>query len=137
MPRFWEKIEQTEGAVTLIVRSPLKGPGDKYQENITVAASILKEKIPLDAVYDFNKAAILQAIPGDKFDITEGEIFAGMEAGKFLSFTNSINGLTIKIQSAIWVKDTKVYTISCSGETKSFLVYGPIFKKVMNSLRIK
>ncbi|MBL7130239.1 MAG: hypothetical protein ISS45_02335 [Candidatus Omnitrophica bacterium] len=135
-PRMWQKEEGVAGTV-ILVTSPQKGSSDKYRENINVMAADLSEEVSLATFFELNKDEAMRVLPGVEYNISEGEIFAGGISGKWLSFNTRMEGLTLRIISASWMKGTRVYVVSCSAEYEKYPKYEPIFKKVMHSLRIK
>lgn len=139
LPRGWSREEGLNNTV-LTSRSPLKGRRDKFQENINVVVADLPKEAPdtpLDVLFELNKEEIMRVLPGVKEDISEGKIFAGRNEGRWLAFSNRIEGISIKIISAVWMRGKRVYVVTCSGEGRDFSKYEPVFKTTLRSLRIK
>lgn len=136
LPRFWQKQEGFQGAI-VTARSPLQGSNDRFQENITVTGGELPQEVPLDILFEVNKEEIMKKLPGVKKEVDDGEMFAGRDEGRWFSFDNRIQNMSIRIITGVWIKNKHVYVITCSGLTKDFPRYEPTFKKVMRSLRIK
>jgi len=136
LPRTWYKEERLGGAIITAI-SPREGDSDNFQENITVMAVDLPEEVSLEALFKLNKNEIIEAMPGDEFNVSEGEVFCGSTPGKWLSFNTRLGDIILRIKSAVWMKGKRVYTITCSAEYEQYPKYEPTFKKALNSLRIK
>ncbi len=136
LPRFWGKEHGFQNTA-LVARSPLSGGGDRFQENVTVVTGDLPEEVPLDELFELNKAEILKALPGAKFNLSEQEIFAGRDEGRSLAFDNKVKNFSLRIVSAVWVKHKRIYVVTCTGELKNFNKYESAFKRIIESLRIK
>ena len=136
LPSSWEKEEGALKSV-IMAAAPVKNKGQlKARANMNVFVTELPEEVALDIVFELNKEELSRAgVAMDKF--TEGEIYAGPLAGKWLSFEGQMRNSRFKILSAIWVKGRRIYTITCSSPAEEFSLYGPIFNKSMRSLRVK
>jgi hypothetical protein len=136
LPRIWFKEEGQYNTV-IMATAPREGPGDKFQENINVVVTDLPRSIPLETFFELNKVETLKAIPGEEFNITEGEVTIGRFRGKSLSFNSRIQGITIRTLSVIWMNGKRVYVVSCSAEHSQFPKYEPIFTKAIHSMQIR
>ena len=136
LPRVWYKEEGVYNT-TMMITSPQEGPSDKFQENITIVVANLPTEISLESFFASNKEETLRIMPGDQFDISEGEIFAGRFRGKQLSFNTKLEGVVIRILSAVWIRGKRVYVITCSAEYEQYSKYKSTFQKTLKSLRIK
>jgi len=135
-PRSWQRENDYQGTVVL-ARSPLRGPEDKFQENINVVAVKLPQKISLEMYFEINEQEIMRIFPGAKFDISQSEIFAGRFRGKQLAFSSKIDETSLRILTATWIRDEWAYAVTCTGRLEEFSRYQPTFKKIMESLRFK
>lgn len=133
LPSSWQKQEGVYNTI-VIAKAPLISNTDRFQENITITVTELPKKIDLFTYFEFNKDALMQHT--SMADISEGDIFAGFLAGKWLSFEGKMHDLSLKIISAVWIKDNRVYGVTCSSQVKDFAKYAPIFNKIMRSLRV-
>jgi hypothetical protein len=136
LPRIWQKQEGIPGTI-LVVRSPLTGSRDKFQENITVSVGDLAEEIPLDIIYELNKEEIMRVIPGLKEDVLEADVYAGKIQGKSLAFINRNGDSSFRTLVALWVQKKRVYVLSCSAELKEYSLYADYFKRAIRSFSIK
>ncbi len=139
LPGSWQK---EEGALKSVVMA--LAPTDnrrtpqppKPRANVNVFVTEFPEEIKLDTVFELNKDE-LSKFGAAIQDLREGEIYAGLLAGRWLSFEGSMHDSRLKIISAIWVKGRHAYTITCSSSSEEFSRYEPIFNKVLRSLRVK
>jgi hypothetical protein len=136
LPRFWQRQEGVQNTVVMSL-SPVEGQGDKFRENINVMSGELGKEAPLDIVFEFNKQQIMQSLPGFKYDVSEGEIFAGREKGKWLMFNNKAEGVTLSIITAVWEKGKRVYVVTGICDTRELSKYDPTFRRALRSLRLK
>lgn len=136
LPRFWNREIGFQNTA-LVARSPLSGNEDKFQENVTIVTGDLPEEVDLDELFEMNKAEILKALPGAKYNVIEQEIFAGRHEGRVLAFDNKVKDYSLRITSAIWVRNKRIYVITCTGELKNLEKYESAFKRVMESIRLK
>ncbi len=138
LPRGWQQGKFTPDTL-IMAKAPLKGDKDKYQENINVNVTELPSDakgVSLDTIFDLNKEE-LQRTVAEVYDLRDGDIYAGFLPGKWMSFEGKAMGLSIKIITAIWLKNNRFYVVTCSAEVKDFPRYEPIFKKALHSVRIK
>ena len=136
LPSSWEKKEGAMKSVLMVLAPVQKKSAAKGRPNINIFVTELPEEVKLDVIFELNKEELTKSgIMMDKF--TEGEIYAGTLAGKWLSFEGLMQDYRLKIMSAIWVKGRKVYTITCSSMSEEFNEYSPVFNKIMRSLRVK
>lgn len=135
LPRAWHKIEGTYNT-TVIAESPLQGSDDVFKENINVTVTELPGEISLHTLYEMNKDEIMQRLSLFS-DFDEGSMRAGLLAGRWFAFNSKVQNVSVRVISAIWVKDKRVYVVTCIALLKDFPAYEPIFKKAMGSLRIK
>lgn len=142
LPRFWKKEKDFLNTAVLAL-APQKSKADKYQENINVAVNKVPDLPPdvkpealLSTFFELSKEEVLGKIKG-VYNISEGEIFAGLLKGKYLSFNTRVGDLLLRIFSAIWLKNKQVYVVTCSSEAKEFYKYEPLFKRSLKSIRMR
>jgi hypothetical protein len=136
LPSSWEKQEGALKSV-IMVMAPVKNKrAHKVPANMNVFVTELPENLELGVVFELNKEELIKSKTMMN-NLTEGEIYAGGLPGKWLSFEGQMRDAQLKITSAIWMKDRRVYTITCSSLLEEFPHYEPIFKKVLRSLRVK
>jgi hypothetical protein len=136
LPRSWEKKEGALKSVIMALAPMQKKGVVKARPNMNVFVTELPEEVKLDIVFELNKEELAKSGTAmDKF--TEGEIYAGSLAGRWLSFEGRMQDFRLKIISAVWVKDRRIYTVTCSSPTEEFNQYASIFNKIMRSLRVK
>ncbi len=135
LPRFWKKDEGFKNTI-VIARLP-KASKEGVQENITITAGRLPQEAPLDILYEANKEEIMRVLPGVKDNVSEGDLFAGRDQGRWLRFDNKVGNLSLRILTGVWIKKQRVYVITCCSSTQRFSKYEPIFQRVIRSLRIK
>ncbi len=134
LPRGWQEAEDPKLAI--LVKAPQEGPDDRFQENINVIVTELPASVALSTFFELNKDELMRVMPG-AHNMIEGEIFAGLVPGKMLSFDNQVEDLTLRTLSATWIKGKRVYVVTCVGQVSDFSKYSPIFKKVLQSMRLK
>lgn len=134
LPRFWE--DATDARTAILVKAPKESPQDKFQENINIIATELPTKVPLETIYEFNKEELMRVMPS-AYNMMEDEIYAGMVPGMLLTFDNRVEDVSLRTLIGTWVRDNRVFVITCVAEIKSFPKYLPIFKKTLQSLRIR
>ncbi len=143
LPRSWHKEEGFKNTV-LMAAAPERQ--SKFKTNITLTVGDLADiqarmnkKISLLEFYEVNKAQAMEILPGEKYNIQENRIIAGKHIGMALSFNNKIKemGVDLSFLVGVWMEGNRVYTITCTTETERFAHYLPIFKKILQSLRIK
>jgi hypothetical protein len=140
LPRGWQVEEGTMGLV-LSARAPQVSVPFVTNLTLTIgdlsaAEAKLGRPITLTEFYEINKAQIMQILPGVEYNIQEGYIFAGRHRGTALSFNSKLENLNLKFLVGVWLIKSHAYTISCSSTTENFSKYLPVFKKVMQSLRV-
>ncbi len=136
LPRPWNKEEGFQGIVAIIAYAPVKSNA-KFRANINVVARELPEETPLDILFEMNKQEILQKLPGIKEDVSEGEVFAAKDKGKWLTFTTKVQDLTLKNTVVTWIKNRRAYVLNYIAEKNDFPLYEPFFKKAVQTFRIK
>jgi len=137
LPSSWDKQEGALKAVIVAI-APLQNKRipNKMHANMNVFVTELPEDIKLGIIFELNKEE-LSKFAAAMNDLTEGEIYAGSLPGKWLSFDGIIRDSRLKMISAVWVKNKRIYTITCSALLDEFALYKPIFSKIMRSLRVK
>lgn len=135
LPRMWQREEGFQNTV-VISRAPLSGPKDKTQASINIVVVELPQETALDIFFEVNKEEALRVLPGIKENLLEGEIWAGREKGRILAFNTKIGGFNLRTMVAMWMKEKRVYIVTCSGEVKEFEQYNLLFKTMLHSLRI-
>lgn len=133
LPRGWAAVDDSRTAIH--VRSPREGPDDQFQENINVMVVDLPNEISMDTFFDANKEELLRVMPLAE-NIVEGGTLAGFVRGRLLTFENKVEGINLKSMSAVFKKGTRFYSVNCTAEEAKISKYLPIFKKVIQSIRI-
>lgn len=143
LPRSWHKEEEFKNTV-LLATAPEQHP--KFKTNITLTVGDLTDiqarmnkKISLIEFFEVNKAQVMEILPGYKYNLQENKVAAGRHIGMALSFNNKIKEMDVDLNFlvGVWMEGSRVYTITCTTETERFPHYLPIFKKILQSLRIK
>jgi hypothetical protein len=141
LPKGWEI---TTGSYNMKVLARVPEKGSKYRTNFLLSVSDLKaveaklgKKLSFSEFYEINKAILLEALPGIKYNIEEGSILSGPHRGKTISFKIRLKNISLKYFIGIWLIKDRAYTISASAEAEKFDNYLPIFEKVMHSLRVR
>jgi hypothetical protein len=136
LPRLWYKEEGVLGTV-IMAKAPLMSQTDNFQENISVIVTYVPAEMNLSTFFELNKNSIMEVIPGEEFDIQEGQIYAGKERGLWISLSSRGKQMTLRTISAMFVKRKQAYIVTCSADELEFDKYKPIFKKVIRSIRFK
>ena len=134
LPRFWKRVEGEQHTI-IMAKAPLRGKNDEFQENINVIVSDLPAIVDIEIFAEMNQKQAAAVLPGPKVDFESGEIFAGLNRGRWFAFTSISEPVATRVMSAIWMKGTRVYVVSCSAEADLFYKYEPTFLHVMESLR--
>ena len=135
LPRTWAEIPD-ERAVVLVQEAP-KGGDDRFQENINVMATSMPDEVTMDVFFEFNKDELERVMP-NIYDMSESYVMAKNRLkGKMLVFDNKLEGVEIRTLSAVFLKDKRVYIVTCVGEVNKFNDYSHIFLDVIQSLDVK
>jgi len=132
LPRFWQKTQGAYGTL-ILAQEPQRGRNDKFSENINLVITEFSEGVSLAAFYELNKEELLKSLA--IMDLAEGEIFAGVLPGRWLSFKGRAKEAKVKVLSAVFVKGKRAYTITCISEEEKYLKYEPTFLTAIRSLR--
>lgn len=135
-PAGWKVDENVNGTVVLAT-APQRGSAQRFAANINVVVNNMSEQMSLETFFELSKETTLQVIPGEKYNISEGDIYAASQRGKWLSFAAKIKELDLHFISATWIKDKRIYVVTGSCEAQIYPHYETIFKKVFSSLRLK
>lgn len=134
LPRWWQ-ADNTRPPAALAIMAPLQGKNDAYRENLTVTVADLNNQDEKELFWETNKKIILREIPGYKSNIQEGEIFAGILKGQWLSFEVQDKQIHLRIKTAVWFKGLRVYVLTYSTEAKNWDKYSHTFDKILASFR--
>jgi hypothetical protein len=122
---------------TVVMCRPVEDQNEPVSyKSINVIVTELSEDILLSTFFELNKEEIQRTLVVDK-KISDGQIYAGDMQGKWLIFEHILENVKLKTISALWMKNKRIYTVTCSCQLKDFPVYKPVFDKVLRSLRIK
>ena len=136
LPRLWTQQEGAFGAAVMAT-SPRMDSSDKFQENISVLISRAPVKMKLATFYQINKSDVLETLPGDELDIEEGEIVVGGNRGMWLALSSQGKNMILRTISVLFMKQDRVYIVTCTARDSEYLTYEPVFKKALGSFRIK
>lgn len=136
LPSSWVIQEGLYNTVVL-AKEPGTEDASKFQSNINVVVTELPPQIDLTTFFEINKEELMARLASSINNIYEGDIYAGFLPGKWLSFQGKIKDAEVKITIAVWREGSYIYTITSSCLANQASQYDPIFKKVMQSLRIK
>ena len=136
LPSSWEREEGVLKTVVMVMAPAKDKRIHKVRPNMNVFVTELPEDVKLEVIFELNKDELAKS--GTVMNNpAEGEIYAGLLAGKWLSFEGQMRNSQLKMISAIWIKDRRVYTITCTSLLEEFQQYEPIFNKALRSLRVK
>jgi hypothetical protein len=135
LPRTWVKVPGSRDTA-ILVKDNLRGPKDRFRENINVVVNTLPKTVTLEVFFEANKYEIEFNLPG-VYNISEGEMFSGMVPGRWISFNQKIGDMALKVISASWIRDGRVYVVTCVCDNQYAFQYDPLFQKVIKSFRIK
>ena len=137
LPRWWQREGANQHWV-VVAKSPIKGKDDVFQENINIVVTDLPEAVPLDTFFELNKAETLRILPGVETGIQEGEISSGGRRGRWLSFeTQRPEGIRLRIISAVWMKNNRVFIVTGSCWAEEQKTYEPMYRRMLRSMVIK
>lgn len=135
LPGSW-KIEEGVFNTVVMAMPPGKKEVVAFRENINVIVTELSEELKLSTFFELNKDQLQSKLAVNN-EVSEGDIYAGWLAGKWLSFEQILQDIRLKTISAVWMKGRRIYTVTCTSQLKDFPKYKPIFDKVLRSLRVK
>ena len=133
LPRSWQEAKDIKAVI--LVKAPPDRPDDKFQENINVMVTALPAKVSLETFVDYNREELLRVMP-KATDMKEQSVYNSLLPGRMLSFNNDVDGMELRVLSGVWIKENRIYVVTCVGETKKIKRYLPIFNYVMRSLRV-
>jgi hypothetical protein len=135
-PKNWEIDEDVQDAV-LAIFIPKEDPRDFFTSNIRVVTEDLPSPIDLSTYYDINREEFKQVFK-KMGDITEGQGMSGLIRYQWIAFTAPLDDRTlIRAISAIWMKDKRVYVLTCVMDLRRAQQIEPIFRKMLASFRIQ
>jgi hypothetical protein len=135
LPADWQKREAFMDTA-VIARKTQGRDLSRFQPSINVVVSELPRNTELSLYFDLNRQELLSRLSAVE-ETYEGDIFAGWLAGKWFSFQSKIDNLPVKITVGMWIKEKRTYTITCMSLLEEAQEYDPLFKKVLQSLRVK
>ena len=133
VPRWWT-LDTKRPPSALIILAPLRDKNDIFRANLTVTVADLDNEDQVEVFWEQNKKMALAGLPGYKSHVEEGDFYAGMEHGQYLTFTLRTDLMNIKIKTVVWFRGLRVYTSTCSAETDKFRKYAGIFDKMLSSI---
>ena len=134
IPRWWT-VDNAKPPMALVVLAPSQGKNDKFRENLTVAVADLNNQDEKELFWETNRKLLVQALPGYKSHFKEGEIFAGILKGQTFELEVENQGLHLKIKTAVWFKNLRVFVVTYTTEHKYWNKYYRTFDKIMSSFR--
>jgi hypothetical protein len=135
LPASWDKREGVLN--TVVAARQVKGKElARFQPNLNVVVAELPQVMELPLYFDLNKQELLSHL-GAIEETYEGDIFAGWLAGKWFSFQSKADNLPVKVTVGMWMKGKRAYTVTCVSLWEEAPKYDPVFKKVLQSLRVK
>ena len=136
MPKNWEMDQDTADAV-LAIYIPKTDPRDTFTSNIRVVTEDLTQPIDLATYFDVNREEFRHVFR-KMGDITEGQGMSGFVRHQWIAFTAPLNdGKTlIRAISAVWIKDKRVYVLTCVMDLRRAYKIEPLFRKMLASFRI-
>ncbi len=135
-PWGWRK-EKGFHSTAIMASAPLSQQSPDFAANANVMVTNLPQPADLSTYFELNKEETFRVLPGDEYNVTEGDIYAGLARGKVLSFNANAPKVVLKITSAVWIKGNRVFVVTCSSSEAESAKYEPIFRKIMRSLRMR
>ena len=135
LPGPWNIQEGSFNTVVMAMPNEPQNSQPSYA-NINVIVTELSEDLPLSTFFELNKEELQRTIVVDN-KINDGEIYAGGLLGKSLTFESMLENIRSKTISAVWMKGRRIYTVTCTCQSKDFPKSKPVFDKVLRSLRVK
>jgi len=134
VPRWWQESSEHPEVAAMFL-SPIHGKKDRFRENIVVTSADLISDALVDMFWENNKKAIMLSLPGRKSGFREGDFFAGLNRGRYLIFESKTRDFDLTIKSVAWFKDSRVYSVTCTAETKAYHKYEKMFDTMLKSFR--
>lgn len=133
LPRSWQEAKDPKAVI--LVKAPLDSRDDKFQENINVMVTQLPAKVTLETFVDYNKEELMRVMP-KATDMREQSVYNALLPGRLISFNNDVDGVELRVLSGVWIKENRIYVVTCVGQAKKIKQYLPVFNYVMRSLRM-
>jgi len=133
-PLFWVKQKNKYNAA-VIALEPVISKSDTFSENCNVIVTDLEREVQLGEFYEFTREELTRQLL--VYDTLEGETFAGLMPGRWISFVSKYQGNNLHIISAMFVKGKRAYTVTCTSQQDRYPKYEPLFMKIIRSLRVK
>ena len=136
LPKSWQRSDGELGTLVL-ARESLQGIGDRFQANINIVVKDLMQSVSHRVFFELNRDKIQEIVPGIKYNMEDRELNSP-KSGRGLCFVfgNKIENLDVKVTTCSWMKDNRVYVITCTCEADKAATYDSIFQKVLSSLII-
>ena len=82
-------------------------------------------------------AARVVALPENFAFMRQDRSVAPAGEGMCLVFDNTYKNRTLYVKSCLWTRKNRLFIISCTAESEKMQTYGPIFRKVFGSFRVR
>jgi len=136
MPKEWDVDEDAQNAV-LAIYIPKEDPKDLFTSNIRVVTEDLPKPVDLATYYDINREEFRQIFK-KMGNIAEGQGMSGFVRHQWISFVAPLNDrILIKAISVVWIKEQRVYVLTCVMDFRRSEQIEPIFRKLLASFRIQ
>ncbi|MBR9919267.1 MAG: hypothetical protein GYB31_00405 [Bacteroidetes bacterium] len=132
-PANWEVEEGTAGTV-ILVKSPLSGTDDPFQESVNVVVNDVAERgiSNLDQFVMRSEKDLAESIESFMMVKSERIIWAGQETHEFI-FNGHLNGFHLRWQQRLVYIDGKGYVISYTALQDTFNKYASILNMIFDS----
>ncbi|MCX5705599.1 MAG: hypothetical protein NTZ92_06060 [Candidatus Omnitrophica bacterium] len=132
----WDIDEDVRDSV-LAINIPKEDPDDLFTSNIRVMVEDLPAPIDLATYYDINREEFKQIFK-KMGDVTEGQGMSGFVRHQWIAFTAPLDDrVLIRAISAVWIKDKRVYVLTCVMDLQRAQQIEPVFRKMLASFRIQ
>jgi hypothetical protein len=134
-PEGWEVKENVEG-MDLVGLSPVEGPSDKFQENVFVASTEMKEPHEADEILDDSLSVMINTITDFKPEKRDHAEVGGIEAAR-LTFTWRQGPYHLTSVVYVLPGRDRAYQIRATAESQAWDRVLPVFEKIVSSFEVK
>jgi hypothetical protein len=122
---------------SFIIFSKIKGPQDKFKENINLIVQDLKGmNIDLKKYTDISEDQIKKMITNSKIEISKDEKSVSGEFHHII-YTGDQGIFRLKYEQYYFVKNEKAYVLTFTSEVSEYDDYAPTARAIMNSFTLK
>jgi len=136
VPKDWEIDDDVEDAA-VVFSIPQQEPGDYFSSNARVVIEDLPAAIDLSTYYDVNREEFKQVFK-KMGDVSEGQGMSKLVRYQWIAFTSQVTDtIFVRAISVVWMKDKRVFVMTCVMGLPSAPKIEPLFRKMISSFTIR